>query len=116
MKILSLALDPQVAKAREAALIQAGFDVRSPRDFKQLAEFCEGYSFDLAVIGHAFDPEVKRALAATVGRCQPTPQILEIYLERPILHEATAALGSLDLHDLVRQVDKMAEKIRSRSA
>jgi DNA-binding NtrC family response regulator len=116
MKVLSVAHDLEVAEARETALREAGFDVSSARDFRQLTDLCKQHRFELAIIGHAFDPEVKRAVAAILGEYKPTPAILEIYVGQPTLQNATARLGSLDLDDLVHQVRQLMQEIRSRSA
>ena len=116
MKILSVAGDQEVAEARENALKQAGFDVVSATDFKELGELCKQHTFVLAIVGHAFDPEVKRAIAAILGQCQPQPAILELYVDRPILQDAPAILRSLDLDDLVRRVKSMLREERARSA
>jgi len=116
MKILSVARDLEVAEARESALKEVGFDVRSARDFRTLADLCTQHIFDLAIIGHAFDPEVKQAIAAILVEGNPTPEILEIYVGRPTVKNAAAVLGSLDVNDLVNQVRQMARNIRARSA
>ena len=116
MRILSIARDQEVAQARESALKNAGFDVMSARDFRELTNLCKRERFQLAIIGHAFDPDIKRAVAGILHECKPTPAILEIFEEEPVLENTSAALGSTDVQDLVRQVSFMAAKVTSRSA
>jgi DNA-binding NtrC family response regulator len=116
MKILSVARDPQLAEARESALREAGFQVSSARDFRELKDLCSKSRFDLAIIGQSFEPEVKRAVAAILAECNPKPEILEIYIGRPTLKNTTAVLESVDPQDLIRQVKELMKKIRRRSA
>src|SRR5262249_1520336 len=107
MKILSVARDREIGKARHDALVASGFEVVSAYDFRELRNLCEESAFDLVIIGHGIEPDIKRAIASLVRSYHPKVEILEIFSGRPCLHNGVSALGSADVNDLVRRVEEI---------
>jgi hypothetical protein len=112
MRILSVARDREIGKARHDALIAAGFEVASAYDFQELRNLCKESTFDLVIIGHGIEPAIKQAIASLVRSYHPKVEILEIFSGQPQLHGITA-LGSMDVTDLVRRVEEIRERKRA---
>jgi DNA-binding NtrC family response regulator len=77
-KILSVAQTPSLREERQLALEKVGYDVFSPGDLNEIEKLCKTSSFDVAVIGHRFDPTTKRTIAETIRKYCPAIKIVEL--------------------------------------
>ena len=85
---LVIAQSQFAAEAMQNALQQRGHFVVAATDFEQVRKSCENLRFDLAVIGDAIAPRIKKALALDLKQyCSQTP-VLEICKAEPCLRKA----------------------------
>jgi DNA-binding response OmpR family regulator len=77
-KILSVAKTDFLRRTRQLALRKSGYAVWSAKDFNDIESLSKTGSFDIAVIGFAFDAEVKRLIAAVIRRYFPQTPIVEL--------------------------------------
>ena len=76
--VLCTGIDEAQLQARRLILERAGHRAVSVTDAKTLITVCEKYSFDVAVIGQAVSPNMKRRIASLVRQHCPDAKILEL--------------------------------------
>jgi PleD family two-component response regulator len=76
--VLCTGIDEAQLQARRLILERAGHRSVSVTDAKTLTTVCEKYSFDVAVIGQAVSPNMKRRIASLVRQHCPDARILEL--------------------------------------
>jgi DNA-binding NtrC family response regulator len=77
-KILSIAKTDFLRRTRQAALRKAGYAVWSAKDFNEIESLSKSGTFDVAIIGQAFAPEVKRTIAEVIRKYFPRTPIVEL--------------------------------------
>ena len=77
-KILSVAKTDFLRRTRQIALRRAGYAVASVKDFNEIEALSRENVFDVAVVGHAFDPQAKRVIAEIIRRYFPDVPIVEL--------------------------------------
>jgi DNA-binding response OmpR family regulator len=77
-RVLSVAKTDLLRRARQADLTRAGYSVVSATDFNQIESLSRTSGFDVAIIGYAFEPEVKRMIAEVIRRYFPQTPIVEL--------------------------------------
>lgn len=77
-KILSVAKTDFLRRTRQVELRRAGHSVASLKDFNEIEALSGRTAFDVAVVGHAFDPAVKRVIAEIIRRYFPDTPIVEL--------------------------------------
>jgi len=95
-------------------LERAGHTVSMAQNEPELLAACENHNIDVAVIGQALSPKIKRSIAATVRRFCPSARILELYAihDGKSIGDADSWLAvPLDVpQDLAERVDELAKK------
>ena len=71
--------DPVLMKTRQLVLEKAGHTVLTARDSPAVAEACERFKFDVAVVGQAMAKEQKVEIMALIRKHCPTTKVLELY-------------------------------------
>ena len=77
--VLCTGIDAALLQTRKLILERAGHTVISVTDERELAAACQKHVFDLAVIGEAVSPRMKRAVASSIRAQCPSARILELY-------------------------------------
>ena len=77
-KILSVTKSDYLRRVRQLALRKAGYSVASVKDFSEIETLSKSAAFDIAVVGHAFDPAVKRLVAGIIRKYFPDIPIVEL--------------------------------------
>jgi hypothetical protein len=77
--VLCTGIDAALLQTRKLILERAGHTVISVTDERELAAACREHVFDLAVIGEAVSPRMKRAVASSIRARCPSARILELY-------------------------------------
>ena len=77
-KILSVAKTDFLGRTRKIALRRAGYSVASVKDFNEIEALSKSETFDVAVVGYAFEPQVKRAIAEILRKYFPNTPIVEL--------------------------------------
>ena len=118
-KILSVAANPAIRASREQLLTQAGFDVVSASNIKELIRACEeSPKFHLFILGEAIsEPEKYRAVVTIKTYCPKAP-ILDLL--RPGTRQ-TPEVGysqevTNDPDTLIQKVKSILENPKARSA
>jgi CheY-like chemotaxis protein len=92
--VLCTGVDETLLQTRRLILERAGHQVIPATDEKALLAACEKHSFDVAVIGQAISPKMKRRVGRLVRELCPATRILELYAphEGKVLDDADASL------------------------
>jgi hypothetical protein len=92
--VLCTGVDEMLLRKRRLILEGAGHQVIPATDEKALLAACTKHSFDVAVIGRAISPNVKRRIALLVRQHCPGAKILELYTphEKKTLEDADSWL------------------------
>ena len=77
--ILCTGVDPVLIKTRQLILEAAGHKVTTAINESAVAAACQQQVFDVAVIGQAVSPTVKRQIMALIRRHCPSARVLELY-------------------------------------
>jgi len=77
--VLCTGTDAALLQTRKLILERAGHTVISVMDEREMAAACREYVFDLAVIGEAVSPRMKRAVASSIRAQCRSLRILELY-------------------------------------
>jgi hypothetical protein len=77
--VLCTGTDAALLQTRKLILERAGHTVISVMDEREMAAACREYVFDLAVIGEAVSPRMKRAVASSIRAQCRSVRILELY-------------------------------------
>lgn len=77
--VLCTGTDAALLQTRKLILERAGHTVISVMDEREMATACQEYVFDLAVIGEAVSPRMKRAVASSIRAQCRSARILELY-------------------------------------
>ena len=78
-RVVCTGIDQQLMETRKMILEQAGHVVILAKNEPELLAACESRDIDVAVIGQALSPKIKKSIAATVLRFCPSARILELY-------------------------------------
>jgi hypothetical protein len=117
--VLCTGVDPVLMESRRLILQHAGHTVITARDERELSSACAKHQFDVAVIGQAVSPKVKKALAQLLRKECPSARILELYpiYQGKILEDADSWLEApIDVpHELAERVSELATR-RKKSA
>ena len=113
-RVVCTGIDLHLMETRKMILEQAGHDVLMARTEPDLLAACENHDIDVAVIGQALSPNIKRSIAATVRRFCPSARILELYSihQGRSIEDADSWLEvPADVpQDLAERVDELAGK------
>jgi hypothetical protein len=120
--VLCTDVDDTLLQTRRLILEGAGHQVVPAMDEKALVAACKKHSVDVAVIGRAISPNVKRRVELLIRKHCRGAKILEVYTpdEGKTLEDADASLASADLarmladrvHELATQKKKLSSKRR----
>lgn len=77
--VLCTGVDPILLATRKLILEKAGHTVTTVRDERELSAACQKHAFDVAVIGQAVAPRMKKVIAALIRKHCPSGKILELY-------------------------------------
>ena len=77
-KILSVAKTDFLRRTRQLSLRKAGYAVWSAKDFNDIETLSKSGTFDVAIIGYAFAPDVKRTIAEVIRKYFPNTPIVEL--------------------------------------
>jgi len=77
--VLCTGVDPVLIKTRQLILQQAGHTVITAVDESAVTTACQQHTFEVAVIGQAVSPMVKRQIMELIRKHCPTAKILELY-------------------------------------
>ena len=117
--VLCTDVDDTLLQARRLILEGAGHHVVPAMDEKTLLAACKKYSVDVAVIGRAISPNVKRRVELLIRQHCRGAKILEVYTpdEGKTLEDADASLASADLtRMLADRVQELATQNKGRSS
>lgn len=113
-RVVCTGIDPQLMETRKMILERAGHDVILAKNEPELLAACESRDIDVAVIGQALSPKIKKVIAATVRRFCPAARILELYAihHGKSIEDADSWLEvPADVpQDLAERVDDLARK------
>lgn len=113
-KILSVARTDFLRRTRRVALRKAGYEVESAADLNDIERLCKSTTFAAAVVGYAFEPEVKRTIADVIRRYSPTMPIVELTLAEP---EIPGSIPSTpDASDLIAGIQAAVKKPKAKKA
>jgi len=112
--VLCTGVDPGLMATRKLILQQAGHTVITATGERNLAFACEHYDFDVAVIGQAMSPQIKKGFASIIRKKCPSAKILELcpLHEGRVLEDADSWLNvPTDVpRELAERVAELAEK------
>ena len=77
--VLCTGVDQILIEARKQLLEQAGHTVFDARDGRAVVAACAAQQFEVAVIGQAVSPRIKRHIAALIRQHCPAAKLLEMY-------------------------------------
>lgn len=77
--VLCTGVDNALLQTRRLILENAGHTVVAVMDESALVKACEKHSFDVAVIGQAVSPNMKRRVSILIKEHCPEVKILELY-------------------------------------
>jgi len=77
--VLCTGIDPVLLETRRLILQRAGHTVIIARNVADVARACEEHHFDVAVLGQAITPNLKKSLASLIREQCPSAKILELY-------------------------------------
>lgn len=77
--ILCTGIDPELIATRRLILESAGHTVVSTMDQRELEDACAEQRFDVAIIGEAMSPKVKRWTCQLVRENCPSARVLELH-------------------------------------
>lgn len=77
--VLCTGVDQVLIQTRKQILEDAGHTVIAARDGREVVTACEGHPFNVAVIGQAVSPRMKRHIAALIRQHCPPVKLLEMY-------------------------------------
>jgi CheY-like chemotaxis protein len=101
-------------ESRRLILQHAGHTVITARDERELTSACAKHEFDVAVIGQATSPKVKKALVQLLREKCPATRILELYplYQGKTLEDADAWLEApINVpHELAERVTELATR------
>jgi len=110
--VLCTGVDKALLQSRRLILERAGHRIVSITDEKALTSICQKHSFDVAVIGQAVSPNMKRRIASLLRQHCPGAKILELYQPNAgkVLTDADSWLSfpSDVPKDLADRVDELA--------
>jgi CheY-like chemotaxis protein len=72
-------VDQTLIQTRKQILEQAGHTVIDARDGREVVAACAAHRFDVAVIGQAVSPRIKRHIAALIRQHCPGAKLLEMH-------------------------------------
>ena len=78
-RVVCTGIDVQLMNTRKMILERAGHVVTMATNETELLAACENHDIEVAVIGQALSPKIKRSIAATVRRFCSSARILELY-------------------------------------
>ncbi|HUQ49606.1 MAG TPA: response regulator [Terriglobales bacterium] len=103
--ILNVAATEALRETRELLLKQMGYLVVSATNIRELSHVCRRSLFDLAIIGHGFDPAKKKRIAAIIRQHCPGTPLLEMCRVSPEIPDSEFVLHGADPQDLVNEVN-----------
>ena len=113
-RVVCTGIDQQLMETRKMILERAGHVVTLAKNEPELLAACENRDVDVAIIGQALSPKIKRAIAATVRRFCASARILELYgiHQGKSIEDADSWLVvPADVpQDLAERVDELAKK------
>ena len=77
--VLCTGVDPALLEARKSTLEKAGHNVITATDQLQVVTACRQHQFDVAVLGQAISPRMKRVIASLIQQYCPLARIVELY-------------------------------------
>ena len=77
--VLCTGVDQTLIEARRQLLEQAGHSIVDARDARAVVAACAAHRFEVAVIGQALSPRIKRHIAALIRQHCPAAKLLEMY-------------------------------------
>jgi DNA-binding NtrC family response regulator len=113
-KILSVAKTDFLRRTRRVALRKAGYEVESAADLNDIERLCKSTTFAAAVVGSAFEPEVKRTIADVIRKYCPTLPIVELTLAAPDISGSIPSTP--DASDLIAGIQAAVRKPKTRKA
>jgi len=78
-RVVCTGIDQKLMETRKMILERVGHTVLLARTEPELMAACEDHDVDVAVIGQALSPKIKKSIALTVRRLCPSVKILELY-------------------------------------
>jgi CheY-like chemotaxis protein len=77
--VLCTGVDPALLAARKSTLEKAGHSVLTATDQLLVVAACKQHQFDVAVLGQAISPRMKRVIASLIQQYCPLAKIVELY-------------------------------------
>jgi hypothetical protein len=77
--VLCTGIDPELLASRKLILEGDGHTVVSTMDQRELEKACAEQNFDIAIIGEAMSPKVKRWASQLIREKCPSSRMLELY-------------------------------------
>jgi hypothetical protein len=112
--VLCTGIDEALLRTRKLILERAGHIVVTVSDEKETAAACQEHCFDVAVIGQAIAPKVKKRVASLVRQHCRSAKLLELYRphEGRIIEDADSwLLVPTDVpQDLAEHVNNLVAK------
>jgi hypothetical protein len=112
--VLCTGVDSALMETRRLILQQAGHKVITVADGRELADACDKYQFDVAVLGQTISSKVKKAMALFIREQCPSARILELWLpyQGKAVEDADSWLEapSAAPDELAERVDELARK------
>ncbi len=77
--VLCTGIDPELLASRKLILESDGHTVVSTMDQRELEKACAEQNFDIAIIGEAMSPKVKRWACQLIRENCPSARVLELH-------------------------------------
>jgi hypothetical protein len=77
--VLCTGIDPELLATRKLILELDGHTVVSTMNQRELEKVCAEQNFDIAIIGEAMSPKVKRWASQLIRENCPSSRVLELY-------------------------------------
>lgn len=116
-KILSVARTDFLRRTRRVALRKAGYEVESAADLNDIERLCKSTAFAAAVVGYAFEPEIKRMIADVIRKYCPLMPIVELTLASAEIPDSIPSTpDAADMIASIQAAVKMPKAKRAKSS
>lgn len=113
-KILSVARTDFLRRTRRVALRKAGYEVESAADLNDIERLCKSTVFAAAVVGYAFEPEIKRTIADVIRKYCPSMPIVELTLASSDIPDSIPS--SPDASDIIASIQTVVKMPKAKKA